>query len=131
MKDKAKAFAYICFGLMCLVLAGKALMSSSAHADINPAGSIHGLAPVCNGVLTTSGEVYQWSAGGMYRMPDLDPPIPLDAIAMWGGSCFVSTAGDLWAYPGGAWINFGPPPGGGVRTQESSWGEVKSKYGDN
>lgn len=130
MKDKAKAFAYTCFGILCLVAASKMLLGSRAEADINPAGSIHGLAPSCNGLLTTQGEFYQWSANELVRVPHLDPPLPLSEIAMWGGTSFVTTAGDLWAYPGGSWVNFGPPPGGGVRTQSSNWGEVKSKHGN-
>ncbi len=89
MKDRAKTFALICFGLMCL--------SVAVHVGIDGAkaqgSNAISLATFSTEpwVLTDSGDIY-WCHDDVW-----------DYVATWSG---------------------------GVRTQDSSWSEVKSKFGD-
>jgi len=83
--------------------------SQETQADINPAGYIFGMHDQF--VITVSGEV--WDADdtdGWVRKPELDPPVPLNEIAMYMGTRFVATNGDTWVFKtASAWENFGLP----------------------
>ncbi len=106
MKDRAKAFALICFGLMCLTFAYNFEVEES-QADVNPAGNV--FAQHEHQLLTTAGHVYRFE-GEWVREAEYDPPIPVAEIAMWSGQFLVSTSGEGWfVNQVWEWVNMGEP----------------------
>ena len=111
MKDRAKTFMYISISIMALCLAIH-FEPQESQADINPTGYIFGISGQY--VLTISGHVYSANFPDPWtREEGIDPPVPLNEIAMWDGKSFLATNGDFWRYDqyNGEWFwtNHGLP----------------------
>jgi len=86
-------------------------------------------------VLCISGEVWVWDDTNMYWVQPfegaLNIPLPVDQIADWRYTTFVTHTGDHWRWAGEVvgWILIPPPPcQGSVPSESSSLGGVKSMF---
>ena len=128
MRNAAKNFAYICFGLMCLTVAYHIGVEES-QADVNPAGNIHAMNSAK--VLTTNGEVWGFDGelSSWYRREDLDPPVPVAEIVMWEAGHFVTSSGEFWNWHfQTGWDNWGDPSSTAVPDKQSMSG-LRSLFG--
>ena len=131
-----KRFAYLSFGLLCLMLAvavGYHIGSNVALAHVTP---IPGIAFVDgSAVLDVNGETWDSIGGSPYcwfSVPELAPlPIPMEDIANWSVRAIVTVHGDMWIFGSQGWENCGPWPGGPVGVENESWGSIKARMGGN
>lgn len=138
----AKKFAYLSFGVLCLVVAYQ-LGAARVRADWR-GEDVPGLIVAGGGGgslwLNRTGEVWDLGGGcggipGWCLRKDLSAgfPVPLSEIKFFespGGDVFVliTNNDDGWTwYPSGGWQGPYPFPGA-VSVENSSWGDIKGRY---
>lgn len=124
-----RRFAYMSFGILCLVAAYQ-LGAEKAAADWDPSapGQIVG---VWSGVaFTANGEAWTfWTAiEGWQRDPAHDLPLPASQVKFIDQGSIISTSDVAWRYTATGWDEVGPFPGGPISVRPESWGKVKAAH---
>jgi hypothetical protein len=137
---KARAFFFVCAGLLCLALAyhlGARSAGAQSGGQFRVAGWTSGSSSSLGEIYVVAGETMYnlWSGSGQAGW-SIHPgpmgvafPVPTDQIAWYNGNQLVTTAGEGWGFSGTYqhWIDCGPVPGS-TPTAQSTWGQVKAKY---
>jgi hypothetical protein len=126
--DMAKRFAYISFGLLCLVAA----YQFGASQAVGSAAGSEILAMDHSGwFLDSSGQVWNVvtpALGSWTRWPTYDCPVPVSEVKYWGAHSLLTWADVAWAHDGFNWHEVGPFPGGPVTVDDESWGRMKERF---
>ena len=129
-----KRLMMLSISILCLsvsALIGFHLGVQKAEADFNPNGFIvGGTSTAAAWVLTSSGEVWSYPNpnGPWTAQCRLDVQEPISNIKLWMLYNFVTNSDEVWQLQAGVWTNIGTPPGGGVTTNPTTWGQLKNKY---
>ena len=134
-----KHFAYISFGILCLITAYQVGVERvRAEWNGGALGQIIGGAFAEGGpwiAFTANGEAWSITpAVGWIRREDFDLPVPSSEVKFLdsNGELFIliTTADDVWEIVdnGFGWFQLDPFPGGPVALDQQSWGQVKGAY---
>jgi len=130
--QRAKAFFFVCAGMLLLVLSFH-LGATSARGQVSGTGwfisGLNGGSPM---VMTASGDVWRYIPG-IGWLNDLGNIFGAASggrtiVSLLPGEAVTST-GEVW-YSGGTWLwtNAGAPPLGPTPVHQETWGAVKSRY---
>jgi hypothetical protein len=132
----AKKFMFVCIGIMALAVTFHmgAQYGSASIVDRSQTGIIACYREaMAAGVLMDSGEIYYvTSLGGWSGGTEL--PVPASDVKFYDRLVVVTYSDEVWIHDGGhfpedPWRNLGSPPGG-VRTEPSTWGNIKAKFAE-
>ena len=137
----AKKFAYISFGMLCLVAANQLGGGARGRVSLGPQSAAAGVVIEDVGIVSQFGELLLDSNGDVWGIfggcwlpfsTSAGPlPVPVSDLKFWHPNTIVTKSNVLWREAddgGGGWINCGPWPGGPIATESESWGGVKGKY---
>ncbi|GJM43332.1 MAG: hypothetical protein DHS20C21_01740 [Gemmatimonadota bacterium] len=129
----ARRFAYVSFGMLCLVAAYQlGARDARADWDNDGPGFIIGAASGIGGgrVWTADGKSYRLlgSAGFERDVEWADLPIPTTNVKLLADDILVSNDDDVWQGASSAGWEYVGRLGGPVSLAEGSWGETKAQF---
>ena len=117
----AKRFAYVSFGILCLVAAYQlGAERATADWDLTSPGQIVGASGPADAVYTADGTAWfvdpeqGWiKVSDFEPLWDLDLPVPAEDVKFLGDKVLITKSEDAWLFQWGpdAWVHAGPFPG--------------------
>ena len=129
----AKRFAYVSFGILCLVAAYQlGAQRARADWDVSLSGDVVGTFG-WDAVFDRAGQAWrlepthtpQWE-----RAPTFDLPVPTTQIKLMSNFVIITNDDRGWVLQGSAWNDVGAYPGDPTPLAADSWAKIKGRYRD-
>ena len=130
----AKRFMFVCIGIFALAGAFHlgAQYGNAEYVDPFSTGIVAHWDGSQRFALLDNGEVWSFKLsppqGWVREDIRYDPPVQVSQVKFISDFLVIDAGNQAWYYsePAG-WVNYGPPTGG-VATEPSTWGNIKSKW---